>query len=159
MKAQLGSWLCVGLVAGGLVGCVLLIGSTASAATCTPLEPLGTDGKAAVKKSISPPGTIVTDNNWNTDFAVPGNAKFERFVTTVKPDSDGQYDIRVVLKYSDGSSAIAFEQAGKSLGKGKAFEVSSKPANLAKQPFQINASVGGPVSTGKSYTLSTVGCQ
>ncbi|MBC8122120.1 MAG: hypothetical protein H7Y22_09810 [Gemmatimonadaceae bacterium] len=158
MKAQLGSWLHTVLLASGLVGCGLLMIPTASAATCTPLEPLGSK-VTAVKKSISPPGTFVTDNNWNTDFAVPGNARFERFVTTIKPDSDGQYDIRVVLKYSDGSSDIAFEQTGKSLGKGKAFEVSGKPANLEKQPFQINASVGGPVSTGKSYTLSTVGCQ
>ncbi len=140
------------------------------AETCTPLEVVGaaegaTEGArlnrsaTTVKKSISPTGTFVTANNWNTDFAIPSGTEFTRYVATITPDSDGQYDIQLNLKYSDQTAVKAYNQSAKSLGKGKTYTFDAKPRGLKDQPYQVNVYFGGPVSTGKSYTLKVGACR
>ncbi|AGY57263.1 hypothetical protein GKIL_1017 [Gloeobacter kilaueensis JS1] len=161
------------LLAAGVA--LLVLGGAAQplrvrAETCTPLEVVGaetgntegaklTRGDTRVKKSISPAGTFVTANNWNTDFTVPSDSAFNRYVATVVPDSDGQYDIRFALKYSDQTSEKFFDRTGVSLGKGKRYSYDAKPRGLKDQPYQVNFSFGGPVSIGKSYTVTVLGCK
>ncbi len=60
----------------------------AAAQNCRPLSLLGGEG-SEVTKSVSQPtvpgpfGVTITRNNWNTDWAVPGGRRFQRFIVTV----------------------------------------------------------------------------
>jgi hypothetical protein len=55
------------------------------------LDVVGYSG-TQVEKTVSFPGTLITQNNWNTDFAVPGDESFKEFVTTLVPQKNGQYN-------------------------------------------------------------------
>jgi len=72
--------------------------------SCTPLNVIGGKGGTQVKKTISPPGLLVSRNNWNTDFAVPGGANYSKYKATIIADNLGEYNIEVYLKYSDKTS-------------------------------------------------------
>jgi hypothetical protein len=67
----------------GTVGLLLSLslGSSAQAETCYPLDVIGGDG-TTVTKTVSPFSTLVTSNNWNTDFVVPSDRVFSSYEAT-----------------------------------------------------------------------------
>ncbi|MBL1175248.1 hypothetical protein [Pantanalinema sp. GBBB05] len=61
---------------------------SASAQTCIPLRAVG-GGMTVVEKSVSPPGTGIIRDNWHTDFLVPSNQSFRRYVANIFPVNGG----------------------------------------------------------------------
>ena len=90
----------------------LTLSVQAKTETCIPI-PL-VDGKGnQVIKTVSPPtipagplgmlGVNITNNDWNTDWAVPlGDGKpFRRFLVTLLSNDGGPFEVRMYLKYGD----------------------------------------------------------
>ncbi len=136
---------------------VLVIGAPAvKAQTCSALKVVGTPD-FQVEKKVSPPSTVVTGNNWNTDFAIPGDRGFRRYVTTVLPQNDGEYRVQVSLKYADESADKVFDRAV-TLRRGNPFRIGATPRTGAK-PYQVNLFVGGVPVVGDTYTASVAACR
>jgi len=137
---------------------------TPAQSECIPLKVVGTADQVQVRKTVSPPGTVLTRNNWNTDFAVPNGANFQKYEVKIWSVESSNYDVKVNLKYSDGTSDQRFDRPDftirsvrETAGKPD-FEFSTMPRGLRNQPFQINVFVGGAVGVGNEYTLSAYGC-
>ncbi len=136
---------------------VLVGGSwSVSAQTCVPLKAIGGQG-TQVKKSVSPPGLLVSRNNWNTDFAVPGGVAFRRFTATIIPSDDANYNIAVYLKYSNKTSDNLYNKNSVHLIKGQPLRISGSPRST-NQPYEVNVRVGGLKKLNNTYTVSAVGC-
>ena len=140
----------------------LLVGGSwpviAQTPSCTPLNVIGGKGGTQVKKTISPPGLLVSRNNWNTDFAVPGGANYSKYKATIIADNLGEYNIEVYLKYSDKTSDQIYKNTKVPLKKGEPLIVTGAPSSSSKQPYQVNIQVGGATKVGKTYIASVVGC-
>ena len=136
----------------------LLVGGSwsVSAQTCMPLKAIGSQG-TQVKKSVSPPGFLVTRNNWNTDFAVPGGVAFRSFTATIIPSDSTKYDIAVYLKYSDKTTDKLYDQNSIQLAKGQPLRISGAPRTTS-QPYEVNVKVSGLKKLDRTYTVSAVGC-
>ena len=134
-----------------------------SAQNCIPLKAVGgEEGQTIVQKTASAPripvgiGSLKRDN-WNTDFAIASNGKYKRFVTTVIPQTDGIYSIKVFLKYSDGTADEVYNSKP-SLSAGKPLIVSGTP-RVGEQPYQVNVFVGDAESIAKSYKIAVKACR
>lgn len=125
---------------------------------CTALKVVGS-GLTVVKKSVESPATLVTGNNWNSDFAVPDNVKFRSYVARVKTDLNGQYDLKLILKYNNGTSKTAFEQPARAMGAKDTFIMRGYPKSRNNQPYQINVLVGGTAAFGKGVTITVAACR
>jgi len=137
-----------------IISAVVMAGMPAIAETCTPLQVVGGKGATQITKKISPPGTLVTSNNWNTDFVVPGRQSFERFVARVTPRNTSNYAIQLNLKYNNDSVDKVFDNKV-SL---KAFQTQVMRAypRQGAEPYQINLVVGQAI--GDTYTARVFGC-
>jgi hypothetical protein len=139
------------------------INTTVKADTCIPLNLVGGQGNS-VTKTVSQPtipapfGFNITRNNWNTDWAVPGDRRFQRFVATVSSDNGGTFDIRMYLKYSDQTAGEFFKQEGIQIVPNKPLVMTAKP-RPDDEPYQVNLFVNGIANIGNTYTASMVGCQ
>jgi hypothetical protein len=124
---------------------------------CTPLDVIGAQG-TEVTKTVSAPGIILTRDNWNTDFVVPNNNGFWRYVAILTSESDkkANFTVEMFLKYGNGTSDKTFE-GNVGLEPGESREIVSSP-RIEQQPYQVNLSVGGIGSVGKAYRLSVQGC-
>ncbi len=134
----------------------LSLASSVQAETCTALNVLGAAG-TKVKKTVSPISTLVTNNNWNTDFAVPGGRSFNRYVATIVPENNANYDLKLNLKYSDNSSSEAYKKDNVAVKVGQPVRMSGVPQSQS-EPFQVNVFVGGVSAIGNTYTVSVAGC-
>jgi hypothetical protein len=141
-----------------LVAGLLICSSPVLAQRCTALKVVGS-GFSGANKSISAPSTLVTSNNWNTDFIVPSGVRYKRYTAKVLTDTNGQYDLKMVLKYNDGSSKVAFEQPARAMGVKDSFSMSGKPKSSNNQPYQINVLTGGTAATGKVVTVKVNACK
>lgn len=134
-----------------------------SAQTCTPLLAVGGEqGQNVVQKTVSAPSVPIgigrlKRDNWNTDFAVTSNVKYKRFVSTLTPQTDGTYSIRIYLKYSNGSTDEVYNDKP-NLSSGKPLVLSGTP-RAKEQPYQVNVFVGDAESVGKSYKISVKACR
>ncbi|MEG3438313.1 hypothetical protein V0288_14380 [Pannus brasiliensis CCIBt3594] len=134
----------------------------ARAETCIPLPVLGGQG-SEVTKSVSQPtipsplGIDITRNNWNTDWAVPTDRRFDRFVATITAPGGGSFDIKMYLKYNDGTTGEFFNTAGARLQPGQplVIKAENRPGD---EPYQVNLFIGGVNYFGNTYTASVVGC-
>jgi hypothetical protein len=162
MKVTYKNILLTGAVVTGVLGTTLLSANKASARMIQshldrPLQVVEGDG-TQVRKHVSLPGTLITDNNWNTDFAVPGNSNFQRYETIITPQKNAKYNIRVNLKYSDDTYDEAYNARGVHLHKGEPLIITAAPrSNMT--PYQINVNVGDLSSLGNPYTVKVVGMQ
>lgn len=128
-----------------------------SQANCTPLPVVGGSG-TSVTKTVTPGGAgPFFRDNWNTDFAVPADASFRRYVAKIQSASANvTYQAALNLKYSNGTVDESFS--------GSVY----LPSNLSKeltglprrdsQPFQVNVNLGGIDAVGSTYILSVLGC-
>jgi hypothetical protein len=129
--------------------------SPAQAQSCAALPVVGGSG-TEVEKSVSPPSTGVTRSNWNTDFFVPSNRSFRRYVARIVPKNGGEYKVRMSLKYNNDTADRAFERTI-DLAEGKPYDIQGAARNNAT-PYQVNVEVGGLQAIGNSYTVSAFGC-
>jgi hypothetical protein len=83
-------------------------------------------------------------------------AKVLQYLTTFIAQSQGEYTIRVYLKYSDNTNDEVYNQKVM-LTPGEELSITGKPQNN-KTPYQVNVFVGEPASTGLSYKISVKGC-
>lgn len=133
------------------------------AETCTPLSLIGGKG-SEVDKTVSQPkipgpfGIDITNNNWNTDWAVPGgNNTYKRFIATIVSEKGGSFDIKMYLKYSNQTATEFYNTSGVQLKPEKPLkiEATSRPED---EPYQVNLFIGGLNHIGNSYKASVVGC-
>ncbi|PZO38447.1 MAG: hypothetical protein DCF19_16105 [Pseudanabaena frigida] len=142
----------------GILGLLISLSfvSSAQAETCTALNVIGATG-TSVKKTVSPFSTLVTNNNWNTDFAVPSDRSFNRYVATIIPENNANFDVELNLKYSDNSSSRAYKKDNVAVKVGKPLRLVGSPQPQL-DPFQVNVFIGGLNAIGNTYTLSVLGC-
>lgn len=131
--------------------------------TCTPIPLVGGQGNEVTKTVDQPTiqgplGITITRSNYNTDWAVPGDAKFSRYIVTVTSNDEGPFDMRMYLKYSDQTSDQFYNNGAVRLTSGKPLELEAAPRS-DNQPYQVNLYVNGLDSIGKTYTASAVGCR
>lgn len=124
---------------------------------CDPLAVVEGSG-TQVSKTVSPPGTFLTDNNWNTDFIVPQGSAYSRYVAKITPQSSGDFTIKMFLKYRDDTADKAYDRSAVPLGEGETTYVEGA-VRTGAQPYQINLVVGGIAASGESYTASVMGCR
>jgi hypothetical protein len=129
--------------------------SPAQAQSCRALPVVGGSG-TEVEKSVSPPSTGVTRSNWNTDFFVPSNRSFRRYVARIVPKNGGEYNVTMSLKYNNDTADRAFERTI-DLPEGKPYDIQGAARNNAT-PYQVNVEVGGVQAIGNTYTVSAFGC-
>ncbi len=135
----------------------LISGSPIQAETCRGLKVIGGEG-TSVRKTVSPISTLITRNNWNTDFAVPGGRAFNRYVVTILPENNANYDIKLNFKYSDNTAIEFFNQNNVAVRAKKPFKITAEPPTQS-DPFQVNVFVGGISAIGNTYTVSVLACQ
>jgi hypothetical protein len=129
--------------------------SAADARTCVPLQVVGGSG-TQVEKKITPGGTLLTNDNWNTDFAVPSGKNFNRYVAAITPKDNANYSIKLFLKYSNNTVDKYYDQTS-ALKKGKLLLITGEP-RARESPYQINILVGGLEAIGTEYSLTVSGC-
>lgn len=148
-------WLARVAIAGALCAVSSPANLPATAQSCSALRVVGGTG-TQVLKTVSPPGAEVLRNNWNTDFTVPSTQSYRRFVATVRPRNEGEYQIKMYLKYNDGTADKVYDQTA-TLAKNRALTISGT-RRLNANPYQVNLFVGGIPVVGNSYTAAVAGC-
>ncbi|MGI0486733.1 hypothetical protein ACN4EK_14935 [Pantanalinema rosaneae CENA516] len=143
-----------------IVGTVVLASlpaaaQSASAQTCTPLRVVG-ENTTVVEKSVSPPGTGITRDNWHTDFLIPNTQSFRRYVVNILPLNGGDYNVQMNLKYNDDTADTVYNQVT-GLPERQTFSIAGIPRASAN-PYQVNVQVGGVPVIGNSYRVSVSGC-
>lgn len=128
----------------------------AIAESCTPLEVVEGEGATEVSKTVTLPGLLFIDSNWDTDFAADGSYSY--FVANVVSESGNPYDIDVFLKYPDESYDAAYSVRDISLTPGEPLTITAE-SRLRSDPYQVNLRVGGLNAEGNTYTASVSGCR
>lgn len=144
------------LVAGMAIASFAAPLQEAQAQTCTPLTAVGSTS-TEIEKTVSPPGTGVTQDNWNTDFVVPTDTSYSSYRVIVNPMSDGEFDIELYLKYPDDTADEEYSTTAYSLGADEIITLSAEP-RLTEDPYQVNVQVGGILALGDTYTVAAYGC-
>ncbi len=126
-------------------------------ANCTQLPVVGGSG-TSVTKTVTPGGVgPFFRDNWDTDFAVPTDANFRRYVATIRSLSGNTtYQASLNLKYSNGTFDQTFNGSFY-LPRNGSKELVGLPRRDS-QPFQINVNLGGLRAVGSTYSLTVAGC-
>ncbi len=147
----------------------LTLSAQAKTETCIAIPLVGGQGNQVIK-TVSPPtipagplgmlGIDITNNNWNTDWAVPlGDGKpFRRFLVTLLSNDGGPFEVRMYLKYGDQTSDEFYNQKSLQLPNDKPLKIEAIP-KANNQPYQVNVFVAGIDALGKSYSTTVVGCR
>lgn len=124
---------------------------------CQLLQVVGS-GDVQVSKSVSPPSTILSKNNWNTDFIVPQGENFSSFIAEIKPEESGEYTIKMFLKYSNNTADKVYDRNAVPLANRQPAIITGN-VRTGEQPYQINLLVGGIQASGEPYTAIVRGCR
>ncbi|PSF30985.1 hypothetical protein C7H19_23455 [Aphanothece hegewaldii CCALA 016] len=151
----------------GILASFLSLNLPVQAETCTPIPVAGSQDNTITKK-VSPPtipagplgivGVDVVRNNWNTDWAIPGDIAFRRFVVTLNSNDGGPFEIRMYLKYSDQTAGEFFNSESVQFQAGKPLILEATP-RPEDEPYQVNLFVNGVEAIDRTYTASVVGCR
>lgn len=140
-----------------VISAIALISTPVSAQTCSPLRVVGGNG-TRVQKTVSVPGAgPITRDNWNTDFAIPGNSSYSAYAATITPQNKGTYSIQMNLKYPNGTVDKVYDQKIE-LAEKKPLNISGS-SRIYGKPYQVNLSVGGVEVVGNTYTAAVSGCR
>ena len=122
--------------------------------------PLTIDGRETnqVTNTISPPGTLVSGDNWDTNWSIPTERNFRRFFLTFIPQDSAEYDVEVTLMYQDNTREQFYYQDALNLIASQNLPVLISPRS-DKKPSQVSLVVGGLQAIGSTYTASLVGCE
>ena len=153
------SHLAVVFAAGTLAvtGVMLAPKPTQAQTTCAPLSIVGSN-QTEIEKKVSPPSFLFTQTNWNTDFVVPSESRFDRFIARVTSFEGSTYNIDVNLKYSDDTVDQAYSARQENLAVNAPREITVYP-RVGAQPYQINMFIGGAEADENVYTVSVRGCR
>lgn len=127
------------------------------AETCTPLSVVEGQGSEVTKTVTIPSLGLVSKNNWNTDWVVPANERFEKFQATIVSEEDASFRIEMYLKYGDRTTDQFYDTKGVQLKAGEPLTIEATPRPQT-EPYQVNLLIGGTSAAGKTYTASVVGC-
>ncbi len=127
------------------------------AETCTPLELVGGRGNQVTKTVTIPSVFGVNRTNWNTDWSVPSNHQFKRFEATITSEENNSYQIKMYLKYSDGTASEFYKRKEVLIRSGTPLKISATP-RVKEQPYQVNLLIGGLKATGQTYSAQVLGC-
>lgn len=140
------------ILSGGAIALLLSLtsGEAGLTAQCTPLKVVDGTGTSVRKK--------VQRRNSNTDFAVPNNARFSRYVATLKAlaGNGKTFKVKMNLKYPNGTFDEAFS-GSVLLASDQSDQFTGSP-RVGSQPYQVNMVVGGLDALTTGYSLSVVGC-
>ncbi|AFY69260.1 hypothetical protein Pse7367_0960 [Thalassoporum mexicanum PCC 7367] len=136
----------------------------AIAETCIPLKVIGGQGTLQ-RKEVSVPSVpfipfvpfVSINNNWNTDFSVPGGRVFDYYIATITPEGNVTYGMEMHLKYSNRTNDKFLDHTI-DLREGEQYKIvaSSRPENA---PYEVNVLVGGVDNAlGTYYTLLVEAC-
>lgn len=100
--------------------------------------------------------SVGVNNNWNTDFSIIPLKKYDQYVIKFTPQSEGTYKVRAYLKYNDNTAQEIYNKES-SFPPGETLEITGQTPE-DQIPYQMNIFVGDPVSIGKTYTISAMGC-
>jgi hypothetical protein len=124
---------------------------------CIPLTVVGAPSQTEVSKKVSIPSFLVNNTNWNTDFAVPSQASYRRFVVTITPTVGTTYDLAVNLKYNDDTVDGVYQENNATLPLNEPFMI-EVPTRTDQTPYQVNILVGGANAVDHEYQASVMGC-
>lgn len=142
-----------GLMVTAAVGAIM----PASAQMCEPLEVIDGEG-AEVTKTVSLPGALLIDTNWNTDFAVSSDASYDYFLVNFLAENGESYDVDVHLKYPDESVDTVYSVRDGSFPEDELIAIRAD-SRFSGNPYQVNLRVGGLNAEGNTYTASVMGCR
>ena len=136
---------------------VLIPSLPVQAQSCIPIKIDGRDSNQ-VTNTISPPGTLVSGDNWDTNWSIPSEKSFRRFFLTFIPRDSAEYDVEVNLVYQDNTREQFYYQDALQLIAGQNLPVLIAPSS-GQAPSQVSLVVGGLQAIGNTYTASVVGCE
>ena len=150
--------------------CLLLSASLPLSAQnrCSLLKVVGGEAnQTVVSKKVSPPGAFIPvpfvtpkiRNNWNTDFEVPSNVSFTKYIAKIESISTKKatFSTSMFLKYSNDTADETYK-GDIQLTPGQSTELRANPRR-GEQPYQVNLLIGGFNAVGHSYKLSVRGCR
>ncbi len=146
--------------------CLLLSASLPLSAQnrCSFLKVVGGEtNQTVVSKKVSPPAAPVpfvsVRNNWNTDFTVPNDASFTKYIAKIESISTKKatFSTSMFLKYSNDTADETYK-GDIQLTPGQSTELRANPRR-GEQPYQVNLLIGGFNAVGHSYKLSVRGCR
>lgn len=129
----------------------------AQAQTCEPLAVIGGEG-TTVTKTVSLPGLLFINSNWDTDFVMNPGESYSYFMVDFMSESGSSYDIDVFLKYPDNSVDASYSVRERNVPEGEAIAIRAE-SRVSSDPFQVNLRVGGLNAEGNTYTASVSGCR
>jgi hypothetical protein len=134
-----------------------------AAEICTELEVLGGTGTTQTKTVTIPSipfipfVPFVINNNWNTDFFVPGGKLYANYAVEILPKESSEYGIEINLKYSDNTFVQSYKN-NVTFKQDQPLRISVKPRPNSA-PYQVNVHIGGlDNATGTTYDLTVSGC-
>lgn len=133
------------------------ISQSARAQACDALAVVGGEG-TRVTKTVSLPGVLFVDSNWNTDFAIPNGTAYSYFDVAFVSESGESYDIDVNLKYSDESVDQSYSIRDRDFTEGEAVTIRAE-SRRRSSPYQVNLRIGGINAEGNTYTVAVSGCR
>lgn len=127
------------------------------AQSCIPL--LVVDGEHnQIVKTISPPGTLVTEDNWDTSWSIPNDREFRRFFLLFIPSDSARYHLEVNLVYQNNTTDQFYYQNAVNFLADQNLSVLITP-QPNQEPMQVNLMVGGLQAIGNGYSATVVGCE
>lgn len=122
----------------------------AIADTCQPLAEVST-GATEITKKVD---LIAVRNNFNTDFAIPGETKFRTFQATMTVENAGEYHVVINLKYPNTADSTAYDRKI-TMTPGETYTLDFQ-SPIEAQPYQVNFNISG--ANNNTYTISVAGC-
>ncbi|HAN46477.1 MAG TPA: hypothetical protein DCQ32_08000 [Cyanobacteria bacterium UBA8156] len=138
----------------GWLGFIPLAIAMPALADCREFLPVGA-ATAEVRKTVSPSGTLITSDNWNTDFVVPGDRPHRTIRATITAEQTAPFALKLFLKYADNTADKFFENTVR-LTAGRPLVLTGTPRPQS-QPFQVNVFVGGLEAIGSTYRVQVQG--
>ena len=134
------------------------LSTSAFAQECVSLSVVGGQD-TEVRKRVSPEGLFIpgASGQNNTNWSVPQDQHFKKFIFTLIPQSDSSFNITVAFKYGDNSLHERFEEKTRFLSARNPFEISVEIVD-DKQPVQVQIYIGGQEAVGTKYTVLAKGC-
>ena len=138
----------------------MLLAGSASAETCTFLQPIGGNGATPVVSKSVGRGKLIGKTNWNTDFIVDQPYSSYKFFFTANSSVSATYPIQGYLKFTDGSNLRVIDESfAPQVGTGRMW--GPFPAIPGKTVSQLNFKIGASAdqaATGFTYRISAMGC-
>ncbi|NUN66539.1 hypothetical protein HCU40_17680 [Pseudanabaena biceps] len=142
----------------GIVGLFisLAFASSTYAETCY-LLPVTSTKNTIIKKTIFPITSVLTGDNWYTDFIVSSDRSFNSYEATIVSEHTANYNVELNLMYGDRPFDQSYKKDNVTIAVGKPLRLLGIPKSI-QDPSQIKILVGGINAIGNTYTIFVEGC-